>query len=199
MGVTGYLLIGDSHSRDFYHVIKKINPEINVSTLVQSGCVPLEYGNCFSDVEDLSLNDIILHYIDDKRVKGIIFSSLYNADFDVINDFLENTLEYAKYGNIFIVNAGPYNRGLIDDFEYNNGYFDLSNSDNLNKIKINAMIEKTLTGSNIVIIDKYKTFCDGLKCKLLDGLTPLFADSHHLTVQGYEYFSEHFKPEATLY
>lgn len=197
LGDGGYLLVGDSHGRDFYHVLKSIDSRLNVAALIESGCIPMQYDNCFTDINQLSLKHIIIAYLKEKNVKGVIFSSLYRADLEVTNAFLQEALEYSKYGKVFVVNAGPFNRGLVDRFDpKKSGLFYLNNSDNLHQVKVNRLINQALLGSDVSIIDKYSPFCDELNCYLVDELTPLFADNHHLTVKGYKYLSKHLKSEG---
>jgi peptidoglycan/LPS O-acetylase OafA/YrhL len=192
LDADGFLLIGDSHSRDFYHVFKMAYPDVNIAALIHSGCVPTNYGSCFKVTKELTLKDIINHYIKENKVKGIIFASLYEAEGKIIDKFIKEAVEYSDSigSNIYIVNAGPYNVHLADRYvKNNNGYFSSSNTNNNKKITINKKLNELGKIGSVTVIDKYSAFCNELTCLLLDGLTPLFVDSGHLSVNGYTFWA----------
>lgn len=189
---SGYLLFGDSHSGDFYNVLKVSYPDINIATLTQSGCIPTNHALCFNDV---SIRELINEFLQRKMIKGVIFSSLFKSGEDVdINQFKKDIIEYSNNISVYVVNVGPINDGLADDYNsIDGGIYNLSNIKNLRNIEINASLSDLSKIDNVYVIDKYNEFCDGVRCKLLDGLIPLFADEHHLSPAGYKYWAEKLK------
>lgn len=186
LGESGYLIIGDSHGRDFLHAVRLSYPNINFAMIHQSSCVPTTYGKCFKILNDIRTNFII----GNNRLKGIIFASLYESDIGI--EKLIEDINKKIYGDtpIFIVNAGPrLNKSIIElsikNSEVKDKYV-LAESNN-KAIEINTLLAKI---KNVNLFDKYSVFCNNTNCTLNDGLYPYIWDNGHLSLLGIEKMSK---------
>lgn len=187
IGEEGYLVLGDSHGRDFYHALKKAYPDVNFAMLHQSSCVPTQYyadTYCF-DI----LDDIINGFVKSSpKVRGIYISSKYKHIEGVQSLLLD--LADKKYGAlpIYLVNATPRLKktvvGLAIEQDKVTDVYKLDNRENIDVIRINKMLSGA---KNVEVIDKYSAFCDkNNNCRLVKDKLPLFWDKGHLTQKGIE-------------
>ncbi|WP_350600893.1 acyltransferase family protein [Pseudomonas sp. 65/3-MNA-CIBAN-0223] len=186
LGESSYLVIGDSHGRDFFHALRLSYPNINFAMIHQSSCVPATYGKCFSILNDIR-NDYI---VGNKNLKGIIFASLYENDIG-LRTLIED-INKKIYGNIpiFVVSAGPrldksVTELAIAESKVKDNY-ELS-STNDKAIEINKILSNI---KDVIFFDKYSIFCLEGNCKLNSGLNPYIWDTGHLSLLGIEKISE---------
>jgi peptidoglycan/LPS O-acetylase OafA/YrhL len=196
----GYLIIGDSHGRDFLHSLLIAYPNINFSMLHQSSCVPTEYMlgdiHCFKYLDKLRESFIS----GNKKIKGIIFASLYGDDEGLKS--LVGDIENNLYGDIpiYLVNAGPRLDKDIVDLAIKNrkvkDYYLLTDR-NSKAIEINNKLD--LLRHNIVIFDKYSAFCkDDSICHLNEGTEPYIWDGDHLSLLGIKKVSQKIKEDGLI-
>jgi peptidoglycan/LPS O-acetylase OafA/YrhL len=189
LGDSGYLLIGDSHGRDFLHSLRLAYPELNFAMLHRSACVPANYINiprgglrCFDILSEVKERFII----GNKKLRGIIFASLYADDLGL--NSLISDIEHKVYGDVpmFIVNAGPRLKQSIVELAIKaaevQDYYKLG-VENQKAVTVNAKLAK-IQGVNI--FDKYSVFCQSERCMLNDNLDPYIWDGGHLSMLGIE-------------
>lgn len=193
LGDEGFLIIGDSHGRDFLHSIKFAYPTKNFAMLHASSCAPAWYEDkCFP-----YMDEFITYINNNVKVKGVIFASKFidqigtNTFFSNIRDNLyQNT-------NIFIVGPGPIIKGKVDSYVLNGG--EIQNSYYIEKHKMNQTIADLAESQNIKYLDIYDVFCFKEQCKLHDlDHNVFFFDEEHLSKYGIEYLGTTLRKEAFL-
>ncbi|PCK33169.1 acyltransferase family protein [Pseudoalteromonas piscicida] len=196
LGDGGYLVIGDSHGRDFLHSLFIAYPNLNFSMLHQSSCVPTEYKakkqggvHCFKLLNELRDTFIL----GNEKIKGIILASLY-GDGKGLSSMIED-INKNVYGDIpvYVVNAGPRIDKDIVDLAIKSGEvrdsYSLLSGRNVEVLGINNKIAKLRPKAEV--FDKYSIFCsDENKCRLNDGVEPYIWDGGHLSALGIHVMSK---------
>jgi peptidoglycan/LPS O-acetylase OafA/YrhL len=188
LGDGGYLVIGDSHGRDFLHALFMSYPQTHFSMLQHAGCVPSSYKNkrrCFPLLNEI--NDTFIR--GNKKIKGIIFASLYGDDLG-IDSFIDD-INRDSYGDIpiYVINTNPRIKSIVDisiKQSKVSDYYSVNIADNLKAVEINNKLTRL---KQVTYFDKYAVFCEGLVCKLNDGINPYFWDSGHLSWLGIQKLS----------
>ena len=197
LGDGGYLVIGDSHGRDFLHALFMSYPQTDFSMLHHAGCVPSSYKNkrrCFPLLNEIKDSFIL----GNSKIKGIIFSSLYGDDIG-LHSFIHD-INTQLYGDvpIFVINTNPRIKSIVDlsvKQSKVSDYYSVNIADNLKAIEINNELTKL---NGVVYFDKYAVFCEGVNCKLNEKGIPYFWDSGHLSWAGIEKLSKEIKEQKLL-
>lgn len=175
----GYLVIGDSHGRDFLHSLTRAFPDENFSMLHQSGCVPTQYEKCFLLLEQLKEGFIK----GNKSIKGIIYSSLYENE-NAVNKLVSELNMYNGKSVLLVGASLRLEKTVVEESIKNKSVteiYDLKGSINDAVAPIN---KKLLSVKTVHFFDRYATFCSGSYCQINDGLNPYVWDSDHLTLLG---------------
>ncbi|MEP0355598.1 acyltransferase family protein [Paraglaciecola sp.] len=198
---SGFLILGDSHGRDFLHAVKLAYPETNFAMLLQSACVPATYSHktgankqCFEMLDEIIEQFVLKNH----ALKGIIFASAYGDD-DGIESLLSD-IDNKVYGDIplYLVNAG---------FVLDNTVVDLASEASVVKdeYKLAGNDQKARTTNELLseikgvkVFDKHAAFCKEDLCRLNDGLTPLVWDTAHLSQRGIDIMAATIKEQNFL-
>ncbi|WP_462180691.1 acyltransferase family protein [Pseudoalteromonas gelatinilytica] len=195
LGESGFLIIGDSHGRDFLHAIQRAYPNEKFSMLYESGCVPTTYGRCFKLLEQVRKKFIL----NNTKIKGIIFASLYKEKF-ATEQFI-NELNEQKYGLIPIAVIGlgvRLDKSVIETAikaKSVTDTYNLKGTINDSVPDVNYLLSKI---PNTKFFDKYAVFCQKDVCQINQNLEPYIWDSDHLTSLGINKFSEKLKESNFL-
>lgn len=198
---SGFLIIGDSHGRDFLHAVNIAYPNTNFAMLLQSSCVPTTYSRktgaqklCFDMLDDVIENFVVSN----QALKGIIFASAYGDDAGVkslITDINNNI-----YGDtpLYLVNAGEMLDSTVVDMaseqEVVKDIYALGGNDR--KVRKTNQLLATLAA--VKVFDKHAVFCEEDLCQLNEGLTPLVWDTAHLSQRGIEILGAAIKEQNFL-
>jgi peptidoglycan/LPS O-acetylase OafA/YrhL len=196
---SNYIVIGDSHGRDFFHAFRMAFPHYQINMLHNSSCAPVEgiksSGKpCFINFEEIlnSLNQ-------EPNLTGVIFASRY-VDEPSFNDFINQVSGYLPDKNMIAVTSiGLINKN-VTHYLFNYGvrdYYEIE-QDLFNQTKnVNDKIT-ALASDTIEVYDKYGVFCIEQDCQLiLDGHV-LFMDDQHLSRKGVEVLADDIKNSSVF-
>jgi hypothetical protein len=186
LGVGGYLVIGDSHGRDFLHSLRLAYPDSNFAMLLQSSCAPASKKSCFRMLDDLLASFLETNK---QRVLGIVLSSRYVDEYGLEQFYSD--ISSNKYDGLKVVVAGPnpYLNGNVSKEVILNGgsktLYDNKQVKNDEAILINQKLKTLSQENNFTFFERYSLFCNGRQCKYHDDENNVyFWDSGHLTLDG---------------
>lgn len=198
----GYLLVGDSHGKDFLHALNFAYPNEKFSMLYQSGCAPSTHTlsisanhHCFAMLDDINR----LFIQQSENIKGLIFVSgfLNETGFKV---FMSD-IKQKKYGDIpiYISTISPLLDAPIIEMALKAGnvreIYSLGSS---NKATMAKNEQLKMLGDKVKIFDKHSVFCEKDKCQLIEEKYPYIWDTSHLSEKGIKKLAESIKARKLL-
>ncbi len=189
----GWLVIGDSHGRDFYHSLQFAYPQQNIAMLQQSSCAPAKAIKQNSKIVCFREMEKIIDFINsNKNIKKVIFAARYTNESST--PFFIKQLKSGVYKrDLIVVNSGVHFDRDISNYLYKYGareYYPIEQKFIHPKHKINDKLS-SIHQNNIKIFDKYHVFCNGEdSCKLIDHSNVLFIDNQHLSEKGMIYLAK---------
>jgi peptidoglycan/LPS O-acetylase OafA/YrhL len=197
-----YLVIGDSHGRDFLSALNIAYPEAKFNMLYQSSCAPTTYSlgesskhDCFRFLDDI--NHLFIQK--NQNVQGIIFASAFLDDIG-IHSFLRD-IEEVKYGDIpiYVSTISPMlNIPVVKHVSRAGKLKETYHLGSSNDVVISKNEKIRQLESKVTLFDKYAVFCEEEECKLIDKKYPYFWDTSHLSQPGLKRLAESIKAQRLL-
>ncbi|GGW80667.1 acyltransferase family protein [Alteromonas halophila] len=198
----GFLIIGDSHGRDFLNALNIAYPETKFSMLYQSSCAPAAYNlgasstrDCFNMLDDINR----LFIQNNEKIKGIIFASAF-LDETGLDAFIRD-LEEEVYADvpIYVSTIGPMLNVPVVELVTQVGSLQTTYTLGSSNDKVMSKNEKLHQLSDKVkVFDKHAVFCEKDECELLRNKYPYFWDTSHLSQRGIEKLAESLKQQVFL-
>jgi len=196
------LLVGNSHSKDFYNVLYYSDDAKENVQLARYGTQISKISSTFFNSPNYKNADIVL-----------LVSAMTKEDIDSIEDVISNILEDGKkvilFKTIFRAFERTYVTGIdrliVENIGYEDGhqrvnsvYTDLYNSKSFmseealqNALSEEALFKNLSNNYDVQIMDRMDYVCYPKLCKLVDqNYSKLFYDSGHHTLRGAKVFGE---------
>lgn len=178
-------IVGDSHAAHFFVGLAEMFPE---STVVFVGIRPEEY------LDPESLNTYAEFLQSSGMSVTLIFSYRWEG-YEVVPDFSPLARELESSGNLRLAAFTGLPTFPMDPAHCKNGYGifsvnpDCAFEPNQRKKIQDEIIEELLSiqsskDSRLVIVDTFSTVCSAKECSMDSAGTVLFADHHHLNLEG---------------
>lgn len=100
----GWLVIGDSHGRDFLHALRRKFPDTSFAMLHQSSCAPATYQKTERILCFHKLDELLFEEIPKNLIKGVILSSSYPRQH---LDHVYKTMEHLSNLSVQSIVVGP--------------------------------------------------------------------------------------------
>lgn len=195
----GYLVIGDSHGRDTWQVLRLVYPNENIQMLYQSFCLPFEYSRdgrsgCF-----IGIDQFIRKYLVGLRVKGVLLSSHFATNKDIK---VEKTINAIKALDIPVALFGPtinFNEH-IPKIALNHGRM-AGLEDKVNSLQVmgvypkEKILSKMAKSLDVPFISKLDILCPDERCVVIipEGNTLLSFDNAHWTPKAQQFVAGKLK------
>lgn len=201
IGDEGWLVIGDSHGRDFYHSLEIAYPDKHIAMLQQSSCAPAKSVKQNSKIMCFQDMDKIIEFINtNEHIKKVVFAARYTEEAGTAN-FLRQLGSGQYKRDLIVVNSGLHLDRDFSNYLYKYGaqeYYPMETGFVAQKHQINAELAG-IQRSNIKIFDKYHAFCNANdECKLTNESRVLYIDNQHLSEKGMTYLAAKIKQSRIM-
>lgn len=200
-----FILVGDSHAQDLCPVLDAIGKEENISiqVYIHIGCFPLQLGDGQNECNFAfeKIEKIVNQSKENSNIRGVILASVW-SELNLNSATSENDLNRSlqKLANyvpvVFIGDVPTYKsnitqchlrkemlnryglRVICDDLTLDRSVAETQQSKILETVESLSKVN-----NNLYLIDRIPLFCDQ-ECRSMQGQTPLYSDSNHLTMAG---------------
>ena len=192
----GWLVIGDSHGRDFYHALEIAYPDKNIAMIQQSSCAPATALKQNSRIICFQEMDKVIDFINNNpHIERVVFAARY-TDESGTPAFLKQLNSDVYKRDLIVVNSGLHLDRDVSNYLSRYGvreYYPMEKKFTVLKHKVNWDIGH-IQRKNIKTFDKYHAFCNKKdQCKLLDKSNVLYIDNQHLSEKGMIYLAQQIK------